>query len=132
MAGLDARQILADAVGERNLTGARDIAAVIDTRIRRRVGTLVPLPPPRWSAQPTGIADPERRAYAEQIAGLMGRAQSKLETFIGLLRRARRSRPAGQQQEAAVVCALPPAAPDGEQQTESAVLSRESASLLTT
>ena len=78
LAGLDARQVLADAVGERNLTGARDIAAVIDARIRRRVGTLVPLPPPPWSAQPTGIADPERRAYAEQIAALMDARKERI------------------------------------------------------
>ena len=46
LAGLDARQVLADAVGQRDLTGARDIAAVIDARIRRRIGALVPLPAP--------------------------------------------------------------------------------------
>ena len=75
---LDARQVLADAVGERSLTGARDIAAVIDARIRRRVGALVPLPAPPWSAQPTGIADPERRAYAEQIAALMDARKERI------------------------------------------------------
>jgi hypothetical protein len=78
LAGLDARQVLADAVGERNLTGARDVAAVIDDRIRRRVGTLVPFPPPAWSAQPPGIADPERRAYAMQIAVLMDERKERI------------------------------------------------------
>jgi hypothetical protein len=78
LAGLDARQVLADAVGERNLTGARDVAAVIDDRIRRRVGTLVPLPPPAWSAQPTSISDPERRAYAMQIAVLMDERKERI------------------------------------------------------
>jgi len=78
LAGLDARQVLADAVGERTLTGARDIAAVIDARIRSRVGALVPLPPPPWAAQPTGIADPERRAYAGQIAALMDARKERI------------------------------------------------------
>jgi AAA domain len=78
LAGLDARQVLADAIGERTLTGARDIAAVIDARTRRRVGTLVPLPPPPWSAQPTGIADPERRAHAEEIAALMDARKKRI------------------------------------------------------
>ena len=64
LAGLDARQVLADAIGERDLTGARDIPAVIDARIRRRLGALVPLPAGPWSAQVPAIADPERRAYA--------------------------------------------------------------------
>jgi conjugative relaxase-like TrwC/TraI family protein len=71
LSGLDARQVLADAVGERTLAGARDIPAVIDARIRRRHGTLVPLPASPWSAPPPGITDPDRRAYTEQLATLM-------------------------------------------------------------
>ena len=71
LAGLDARQVLADAVGERDLTGTRDIPAVIDARIRRCVGALVPLPAAAWSAQIPDIADPERRQYVKEIAKLM-------------------------------------------------------------
>ena len=78
LAGLNASQVLADAVGERDLVGARDIAAVIDARIRRRTGTLVPLQAPAWSAQRTGIADPERRAYAEQVAALMDARKERI------------------------------------------------------
>ena len=78
LAGLDAHQVLADAVGERDLAGARDITAVIDARIRRRTGTLVPLPAPSWSAQRTGIADPDRRAYAEQVAALMDARKERI------------------------------------------------------
>ena len=47
LAGLDPGEVLARAVAERDLTGARDIPAVIDARIRRRHGDLVPLPRPR-------------------------------------------------------------------------------------
>jgi conjugative relaxase-like TrwC/TraI family protein len=71
LAGLDAGRVLVGAAGERDLAGARDAVAVIDVRIRRRTGTLVPLPPPAWSAQLPAITDPERRAYAGQIAALM-------------------------------------------------------------
>jgi hypothetical protein len=78
LAGLDARQVLADAIGERDLTGARDIAAVIDARIRRRAGTLVPLPAPAWSAQLPGIADPERHDYAKEIAALMDARKQRI------------------------------------------------------
>ena len=78
LAGLDPAQVLADAVGERDLTGARDIAAVIDARIRRRTGTLVPLPARPWSAQLPAIADPERRAYADQIAALMDARKQRI------------------------------------------------------
>ena len=58
----DPAQILADAIGERDLAGARDIAAVLDARIRQRLGSLVPLPAGPWSAQVPAIADPARRA----------------------------------------------------------------------
>ena len=78
LAGLDAGQVLADAIGERDLTGARDIAAVIDARIRHRLGALVPLPAGPWSAQVPDIADPERRAYADQIAALMDARKDRI------------------------------------------------------
>ncbi len=38
LAGLDPAQILAAAIAERDLAGARDIPAVIDARIRQRAG----------------------------------------------------------------------------------------------
>ena len=47
LAGLDPARVLADAIAERDLAGSRDIAAVLDARIRHRLGTLVPLPPGR-------------------------------------------------------------------------------------
>jgi hypothetical protein len=78
LAGLDPGQVLTDAISERDLTGARDIAAVIDARIRRRTGTLVPLPAPPWSAQPSGITDPQRGAYAEEIAALMDARKQRI------------------------------------------------------
>ena len=71
LAGLNPREVLADAIGERDLAGSRDIPAVIDIRLRRRLGSLVPLPPGPWSAQLPAIADPERRVYAAQIAAMM-------------------------------------------------------------
>jgi hypothetical protein len=39
LAGLDPGDVLATAIGERDLGGARDLAAVIDARIRHRLGT---------------------------------------------------------------------------------------------
>ena len=78
LAGLDAGQVLAAAIGERDLAGARDIPAVIDARLRHRIGSLVPLPPGPWSAQLPAIADPERRAYAAQIAALMDARKDRI------------------------------------------------------
>ena len=78
LAGLDPGQVLAAAIGERDLTGARDVPAVIDARIRRRTGALVPRPAGPWSAQLPDIADPERRGYAAQIAALMDARKDRI------------------------------------------------------
>ena len=71
LAGLDPARVLAGAIAERDLAGSRDIAAVLDARLRHRLGVLVPLPPRPWSEQVPALADPERRAYVAQIAALM-------------------------------------------------------------
>jgi hypothetical protein len=71
LAGLDPCQVLAAAIGERPLTGARDVPSVIDARLRHRVGPLVPLPVGPWDEQVPDIADPERQAFVAQIADMM-------------------------------------------------------------
>jgi hypothetical protein len=71
LAGLDPAQALTDAIAERDLAGVRDIPAVLDARLRHRLGPVIPLPAEPWSAQVPAIADPARRAYAAQIAALM-------------------------------------------------------------
>ena len=71
LAGQDPAEVLAAAVAERDLAGARDIPAVVDARLRHRLGSLAPLPARPWSAQVPAITDPERRAYVADIAALM-------------------------------------------------------------
>ena len=71
LAGLDPAEVLARAVAERDLTGARDIPAVIDARIRRRHGDLIPLPAAAWSAQVPETGSPERRRFLTQLAAVM-------------------------------------------------------------
>jgi hypothetical protein len=78
LAGLDTRDVLAAAIGERDLAGARDVAAVIDARLRYRLGALVPVPAGPWSAQVPPIADPERRAFAPEIAALMDARKDRI------------------------------------------------------
>jgi AAA domain len=78
LAGLDPAQVLAEAIGERDLAGARDVPAVLDARIRYRLGALVPLPADPWSAQVPVIADPERRAYLTEIAALMDARKDRI------------------------------------------------------
>jgi hypothetical protein len=71
LAGLDPARALAAAIGERDLTGARDVPSVIDARLRDRVGPLVPLPLGSWCGQLPDIADPERKVFVAQIADMM-------------------------------------------------------------
>ena len=78
LAGLDARVVLAAAIAERDLAGARDLAAVIDARLRHRAGSLVPLPAGPWSAQVPALADPGRRAYVAEIAALMDARKDRI------------------------------------------------------
>jgi conjugative relaxase-like TrwC/TraI family protein len=81
LAGLDPAQVLADAIGERDLAGVRDIHAVIDARLRARLGSLIPLPASPWSAQVPEIADPERHAYLTQIAELMDARKDRIGEY---------------------------------------------------
>jgi hypothetical protein len=78
LAGLDAGGVLAAAIAERDLAGSRDLAAVIDARLRHRLSSLIPLPPRPWSAQVPAITDPERRAYAVEIAALMDARKDRI------------------------------------------------------
>jgi len=78
LAGLDPAEVIRDAVADRDLDGVRDIAAVIDARIRHRTGSLLPQPPRPWFQQIPDIADPERRAYATAIAALMDQRRERI------------------------------------------------------
>jgi conjugative relaxase-like TrwC/TraI family protein len=78
LAGLDPARALAAAIAERDLAGSRDIPAVIDARLRYRLGSLVPLPSRPWSSQVPAIADPERRAYITEIAALMDARKDRI------------------------------------------------------
>ena len=78
LAGLDPARALADAVAERDLAGSRDIAAVLDARIRHRAGGLVPLPARPWLEQVPVIADPARQAYITEIAALMDARKDRI------------------------------------------------------
>jgi hypothetical protein len=76
LAGLDPVEVTRTAIASRDLAGARDIASVLDTRIRQRVDPLLPQPlGPRTEWVPQ-LPDPGRRAYLAEIAAMMdGRKQ---------------------------------------------------------
>ena len=53
------------------LTGARDVAAVIDARIRRASGGIAPAPWRPWSQRVPSIADPTRQQFVTELAAAM-------------------------------------------------------------
>lgn len=70
-AGLDVAEVTSRAVSSSSLAGARDVAAVIDARIRSNIGSVVPLPARPWSQQVPDIADTQTRDYVTRLAAMM-------------------------------------------------------------
>ena len=63
LAGLDPAEVIRTAIAARDLAGARDIAAVLDARIRPRVDPLLPQPQGPWASRIPRLPDPARQAY---------------------------------------------------------------------
>jgi TrwC relaxase/AAA domain/Domain of unknown function (DUF5710) len=80
-AGLDARQVVEDAVHSRPLAGARDVASVVDARIREQVGSLVPRVQATWAGQIPEFADPETQDKFSQLAAAMDERTARLGRF---------------------------------------------------
>ena len=71
LAGLDPAEAIRTAITSRDLAGSRDIAAVLDARIRPRIDPLVPQPHGPWTRGVPGLPDASRRTYLTQIAAMM-------------------------------------------------------------
>jgi len=80
-AGLDAREVARRALEGRTLAGARDIAAVIDARIRRDTGALVPSKWRPWSEQVPITPEPERQRYLQELAAAMDARKERIGEF---------------------------------------------------
>jgi hypothetical protein len=78
LAGLDPAEVARTAVESRDLAGARDVAAVIDARIRQRVYPLLPQPQGPWANRVPQLGDPDRQAYLAQIAEMMDDRKQRL------------------------------------------------------
>jgi len=78
LAGLDPAEVTRTAIVSRDLAGARDIASVLDARIRQRVDPLLPQPQGPWAERVPHLPDPDRRAYLAQIAALMDDRKQRL------------------------------------------------------
>ena len=71
LAGLDPAEVIRTAIASRDLPGARDIAAVLDARIRPRVAPLLPQPQGPWASRVPRLPDPARQAYLAEVAAMM-------------------------------------------------------------
>jgi conjugative relaxase-like TrwC/TraI family protein len=71
LADLDPAEVIRTAIISRDLAGSRDIAAVLDARIRPRIDQLLPQPQGPWAERVPELPDPDRRAYLAQIAAMM-------------------------------------------------------------
>jgi hypothetical protein len=71
LAGLDPAEVTRTAIASRDLAGARDIASVLDARIRQRVYPLLPQPQGPWAERVPHLSDHEHRAYLAEIATMM-------------------------------------------------------------
>jgi AAA domain/TrwC relaxase len=78
LAGLDPAQVIDSAVAAQDLAGARDIASVIDARIRRRVYPLLPRPQGPWASRVPQLSDPALQAYIAEIAVMMDDRKQRL------------------------------------------------------
>ena len=71
LAGLDPADIIASTIASRDPAGSRDIAAVLDARIRQRVDPLLPQSQGPWARRVPQLPDPDRHAYLTGVAALM-------------------------------------------------------------
>jgi hypothetical protein len=78
LAGLDPAEVTRTAIACRDLAGARDIASVLDARIRPRVDPLLPRPQGLWAERVPHQPDPEHRAYLAKIATMMDDRKQRL------------------------------------------------------
>ena len=81
LAGLDPAEVTRTAIGSRDLVGARDIASVLDTRIRHRVHPLLPQPQGPWSERVPHLPDPRRHQHLTAIAAMMDDRQQRIGQF---------------------------------------------------
>ena len=85
LAGLNLSEVIGSAIASRDLAGARDIAAVLDARIRLRVQPLLPQPQGLWAERVPGVPDPDRHAYLAQIAAMMDDRKQRLGQHAALV-----------------------------------------------
>jgi hypothetical protein len=78
LAGLDAGEVVRATIGTRSLADARNVAAVLDARMRKIVDSLVPLSQRPWTDRPRQFADPEIGEYETGLRQVMDARADRL------------------------------------------------------
>jgi hypothetical protein len=78
LAGLDPAEVIRSAIVSQDLAGARDVASVIDARIRPRAYPLIPQPQGPWTSRVPDLPEPDRKAYLAEIAAMMDDRKQRL------------------------------------------------------
>jgi hypothetical protein len=81
LAGLDPVEVVRSAIQARDLTGTRDVASVVDARIRRRVYPLLPQPLGPWSDRVPHLPDPQRHWYLAELAAMIDGRKRRIGEF---------------------------------------------------
>src|SRR5207342_579073 len=77
LAGLDPQEVLTTAISERDLAGARDVASVIDARIRKRTAGMIPLPQRPWSERVPQVR-PDHQQFVADLAAAMDERKERI------------------------------------------------------
>ncbi len=78
LAGLDGAEVIRDAVEGRSFSGARSYSAVLDARIRKKIGHLPPLVRESWRARLPRFADADVARYMAEVAAAMDNRQRRI------------------------------------------------------
>jgi DNA replication protein DnaC len=83
-AELNATAVVRSAIAERSLGGARDVASVVDARIRRAHPNAVPVPPPDFADQVPQTDDAELERFLTELAQAMDARKDRLGQFAAV------------------------------------------------
>jgi hypothetical protein len=77
-AGLDAEAVVSRALEDRSLAGVRDLPSVIDARIRRQAGPMLPVAPRPWARQVPQVEDPDKQRFLHHLAEAMDAKRERI------------------------------------------------------
>jgi hypothetical protein len=76
--GLDAAAVLEAVTAGRDLTGARNVAAVLDARVRQHTAGIAPAAWRPWSERVPQVDDPVRQVFLRELAATMDERKARL------------------------------------------------------